>query len=337
MLNKIVILWFLMLGVLTELAAQDLHYSQYYYNSQNLAPSAIGRFDGDDRVTLNYRNQWLSLPVPYNTFSFLYDGQRNFKGSKSSFGMGFGLDYDRAGDSKLNMAKVVAGFSYTPYFSKKHSLTIGFLPAIAQRRLSAEGLRWDRQWNGDRYDPNLSPNENFATSGDFFLDLSAGISYAYQLAPRTSFAIHGSFFHLNRPNQTFYGINDAFVRLPIRYSLAANFNIGLFSLVDLIVGGNYQIQEKYKEVLGSARLRLRLNQTPGQILNLLAGCNVRMSDAIIPTGGIEYKNWLVSLSYDINTSFFKVATNKKGGPEIAVQYVFARVKSSGIYKKCPIY
>ena len=41
MLNKIVILWFLMLGMLSELAAQDLHYSQYYYNAQK-APSAIG-------------------------------------------------------------------------------------------------------------------------------------------------------------------------------------------------------------------------------------------------------------------------------------------------------
>ena len=185
MLKKTCIILFIAVGRIMLVNGQDLHYSQFYYNSHNLSPSTIGQFDGDDRVTLNYRNQWLSLPVPYNTISFLYDGNRFFKKNKSSYGFGFGLDYDRAGDSKLRMARLVLAMSYSPFISKQHHLSIGFTPSIAQRRLSEEGLRWDKQWNGDRYDPKISSSENFATSGDFFIDLGAGLSYQFNLTNRT--------------------------------------------------------------------------------------------------------------------------------------------------------
>jgi len=339
MQNKACIVLFFMLVGITGIAltGQDLHYSQFYYNYHNLSPSTVGQFDGNDRVTLNYKNQWLSLPVPYNTVSFFYDGNRSLRNSKSGYGFGFGLDYDRAGDSKLNMAKLCGVFSYSHYIDKKNRIILGVSPAVAQRRLSSEGLRWDRQWDGDKYNPNISPNENFASTGDFFLDLSAGLTYEFKLTERTRISLNGATFHLNKPNQSFYGINDQFINLPIRYSLSANISVGIFSFLDVVLAGNYQTQEKYKETLGSGLLRLRVNRTPGSILNLLAGCNIRMHDALIPTAGVEYKNWLVSLSYDINTSFFQIATNKKGGPEFAVQYVFAKVKKSGIYKKCPIY
>ncbi|NOT36119.1 MAG: PorP/SprF family type IX secretion system membrane protein [Saprospiraceae bacterium] len=316
--------------------AQDLHYSQFYYGYHNLSPSLIGDFDGNDRITFNYRNQWLSLPVPYNTFSVLYDANRPHK--KGSFwGFGVGLDYDRAGDSKLSLAKLVLNASYILRVSSRNKISFGISPAFAQRRISSEALRWDRQWNGDRYDPNISSNENFASSGDFFVDLGAGVSYRFNYTNRTELLISGAAFHLNKPNQTFYGSSAQAVSLPSRYSLGLHIGIGLGQSLDLLVGANYQTQEKYKETVGSARLRFRLNRTPGSVLNLLGGCNIRLDDAIIPNLGIEYKNWLISASYDINNSFFNLATNKRGGPEIAVQYIFAKVNTSGIYKKCPMY
>ena len=71
MLNKC-FLWVFMVGWI-GLQAQDVHFSQYYYNYHNLSPALIGHFDGDHRLTVNYRNQWLSVPVPYMTVSLLYD------------------------------------------------------------------------------------------------------------------------------------------------------------------------------------------------------------------------------------------------------------------------
>ncbi len=336
MLKKICALVVFVNLVLVNAKTQDLHYSQFYYNYHNLSPSLIGNYGGNDRVTLNYRNQWASVPVPYNTISFLYDGARKFKNSQSSYGFGLGLDYDRAGDSKLNIARFVGAFNYMPYLNKRNKIMIAVSPSIAQRRLSSEELRWGNQWTGDHYNKDLPSKENYSVSGDFFLDLGAGLSYEFRLTNRTKINLSGAAFHLNRPDQSFYGITQKEAKLPIRYSLSTQIGIGIFSIFDLIISGNYQLQEEYRETIGSGLLRIRINQTPGQILNVLAGCNIRLDDALIPTAGIEFKNWMVSVSYDINTSFFNVATNKKGGPELAVQYVFANINKSGIYKKCPL-
>ncbi len=335
MSNRI-ILSVLCLVLSKSLISQDLHYSQFYYSYHNLSPALIGDMDGNDRITANYRNQWLSIPVPYNTFSVLYDARRPRRDG-SSIGFGMGIDYDRAGDSKLSLAKILLAVSYHYKLDKKNILSIGLSPAFAQRRLSTEALRWDRQWNGDRYDPRISSNENFATSGDFFVDLGAGINYHFNYTRRTELILTGSAFHLNQPNQTFYGTSNQSVKLPVRYNAGLQVNVGLGSFLDLLLGGMYQTQEKYVETLGSARVRLRLNRTPGSIMNLLLGCNIRLNDALIPNVGIEYKNWIIAGSYDINNSFFNLATNKRGGPEIAISYTFVKVQSSGIYKKCPMH
>lgn len=332
--RTVLLLFIILRSVMMQ--AQDLHYSQYYYNYHNFSPSLAGDFGGNDRITLNYRNQWLSLPVPYNTFSVFYDANRAHR-SNTRWGFGLGMDYDRAGDSKLSLAKLVLAASYHYNLNSKNRISIGVNPAVAQRRLSSEALRWDRQWNGDRYDPKIASQENFAASGDFFLDLGAGISYRYNYTERTELLLSGAAYHLNEPNQTFYSTSKQSIQLPQRYSLGLQLGIGIGSRLDLLMGGQYQLQEKYKEMVGTARLRYRLNNTPGNILNLLAGCNMRIDDAIIPNLGIEFRNWLVAFSYDINNSFFNLATNKRGGPEIAIQHVFAKVKTSGIYKKCPMY
>ena len=50
--------------------AQDPHYSNWQMSPLNQNPANTGMFEGDARFILNYRNQWQSVKVPYNTFSF---------------------------------------------------------------------------------------------------------------------------------------------------------------------------------------------------------------------------------------------------------------------------
>jgi len=329
-------LWVFMIGWI-GIQAQDVHFSQFYYNYHNLSPALIGHFDGDHRLTVNYRNQWLSVPVPYMTVSFLYDTKIQLPNSSGQINLGIGFDYDKAGDSRLNMSKLVPNIGYSKTFSKRHLVNIAISPSVAQRRFGNEKLRWDVQWIGDRFDPKVSSRETYSTSGDFFLDLGAGGLYEFALTRRTRFMINGNIFHINKPNQSFYSSNGTKSLLPFRYSGSSQFNVGIGGFLDLILGANYQSQADYKEMVGSGLIRIYLNRTPGQVLNVLLGCNLRVDDAIIPNFGLEWKNWLISGSYDMNTSAFKSATNKRGGPELAVQYVFKGVKPIGIYKKCPIY
>lgn len=329
--------FFIAIGIWANLSAQDLHFSQFYYNTLNLSPALSGQFDGNHRVTLNVRNQWLAVPVPYTTFSFLYDANTVLSKNKDVIGYGIGLDYDRAGDSKLSLAKLVGTVSYAMTVGKRHTVGIGFNPAIAQRRLSEGELRWDNQWTGDKYDPTISSKETYTPTGTFFFDLGTSVMYQYTLKPRTKIGVNGSLYHINRPNQSFYSSSGIKEQLPIRYLGFIDLSVGVGQYFDVLLAGIYQSQDKYQELVGSGRIRLYLNKTPGAVLNLLLGCNWRRDDALIPNLGFEWRNWLISGSYDMNTSPFKSVTTKRGGPELALQYNYKAVKALKINKKCPIY
>ncbi|HEX5625631.1 MAG TPA: PorP/SprF family type IX secretion system membrane protein [Saprospiraceae bacterium] len=316
---------------------QDIHYSQYFLNYPSQSPTHAGLYQGDHRLTANYRNQWQTVPVPYLTLSLFYDSKFKLRSNGDYIGAGIGFDYDRAGDSELSLTSLNTAFSYGLTLKKSHLIVVGISPSVGQRRFSEEKLRWNNQWNGDRYDPNLSPRETFNTSGDFFFDLSAGLSYQYRLTKRSRILIGGAMYHLLQPDQSFYGLSQVKVKLPVRNLIHAGMDIGIGGYFDLILNGQLQQQEQYEEMNGVGMIRFYLNKNPGVKLNLLAGCGIRLDDSYYPLLGVEFQNWLISGSYDINTSAFKTASNKRGGPELALQYIFRSVEPIGLYKKCPIY
>jgi hypothetical protein len=63
----------------------------------------------------------------------------------------------------------------------------------------------------------------------------------------------------------------------------------------------------------------------------------RFGDALIPTFQVEWLNWTAGLSYDVNISDFDVATNGRGGFEIAVVYRTLPVPPVKAFKSCPIF
>jgi type IX secretion system PorP/SprF family membrane protein len=316
---------------------QDIHYSQYFYNYPSQSPIQTGLYHGDHRITANYRNQWQTVPVPYLSLSMFYDSKIKLNSIKDYIGVGVGFDYDKAGDSELSLTSLNVSLNYGLSIKKSHLFIIGLSPNLAQRRFSEEKLKWHNQWNGDKYDPTLPTRENFKLSTKLFIDLAGGLAYQYSVSNRTKFLIGASAFHLLEPDQTFYGQSTVKTKLPMRNVFHANFDIGIGGYIDLILNGQYQQQEEYSEKLGTGMFRFYLNKNPGIKLNLLAGCGIRLDDAFFPMIGFEYKDWMLSGSYDINTSDFKTASNRRGGLELAVQYIFRSVESVGIFRKCPIY
>jgi type IX secretion system PorP/SprF family membrane protein len=319
------------------LRSQDIHYSQFYYNYPNQSPAQTGLYNGKHRITANYRNQWLTVPVPYLSLSLFYDTKIKLMSGKSFIGLGIGFDYDKAGETELSLTSLNGSVNFGYGIGKSHLIIIGVSPVLAQRRISEERLKWNNQWNGDKFDPNRSPRESYKPSGPFFVDLAAGLTYQFAMTKRTKLQMGAALFHLLEPNQTFYGISQTKVKLPMRELLHANLDIGLGSYLDLVLHAQYQQQDEYNEKLGSGMLRLYLNKNPGIKFNLLLGCGARINDAFFPLIGFEYKDWLISGTYDINTSELKTASSKRGGPELAVQYIFRSVEPIGIFRKCPIY
>ncbi|PZP41957.1 MAG: hypothetical protein DI598_17590, partial [Pseudopedobacter saltans] len=49
--------------------AQDPHFSQYFAAPMTINPALTGKFDGDFRANVNFRNQWSSIDNGYKTFT----------------------------------------------------------------------------------------------------------------------------------------------------------------------------------------------------------------------------------------------------------------------------
>jgi len=61
-------------------------------------------------------------------------------------------------------------------------------------------------------------------------------------------------------------------------------------------------------------------------------------DANYFTVGVDYQNWFVGLSYDVNLSKLVPASNNRGGFEIAVRYILNKFKpKQTIHRACPDY
>ena len=58
---------------ISNLHAQDIHYTQFTLQGMQQSPAFAGNFDGNHRFATLYRNQWATVSVPYNTLGFSYD------------------------------------------------------------------------------------------------------------------------------------------------------------------------------------------------------------------------------------------------------------------------
>ncbi len=322
-----------------RLSAQDFVYSQYYHSPLRMSPGLTGIFAGDLRVAALYRNQWTSVPVDYNTFSVTAD--QRFIGDYTRTGFwaaGLGINYDQAGDSRLGWADVNLNVSYSKVITPNTFLTIGGQAALVQRRIDLPDLRFDEQYDDGRgtYNPNLPHGETFARTSNWFGDMGAGINLRIQaerhdavvdrLDKRSKLDIGIGVFHLNKPNQSF--LDDSEVLLPVRISPYFMGVLQLGQSLDLTASYTYQRQTVYEQWAGALGLRAYFNRDLGRQISVELGAGYRFDlggDAWYPHIEVQYNRWYAGLSYDINVSDFNVATNGRGGPELFVRYILAKI------------
>ena len=330
--------FFLSIVLTSGLKAQDIHFSQFHMTPLNINPGQTGVFNGDYRFTALVRDQWRSVPVPYLTVSGAFDMRlSSYKYRNQFFGIGGQFNYDQAGDSRLSLVNFALNGSYAYIIHPQHIVSAGIGLGISQRRFNEEDLRWERQWNGDSYDPDLSSGEIFDATNLLFFDLSAGINYRYQVSSRTWINIGGGAFHLNSPDQSYYALNQKDTGLPMRLAANLTSSFRIANHFDLMLNGLYQFQDPYKELVANGLARIYISNKPGKHYILDLGVGWRDLDAFYPMAGFQYNNWYFSASYDINTSFFEIATDGRGGPEIGVRYIYAKPTPPNEFKKCPVY
>jgi type IX secretion system PorP/SprF family membrane protein len=303
-----------------------------------LNPAYTALFDGDVRFVANYRNQWFTVPVNYNTVSLSADMNLYTLKNHDKVGGGLTFYYDRAGDSKFTSLQALLAMSYVFNFGKedKHSLSAGFNVGVGNRSFQYQNLYFDNQYNGDHYDGRIGSGEDFPKTSFTYPDVSVGLAYKLRLSERKNLTIGFAIHHLNQPQQSFF--NDKQVRLNLRYTAHASLRWKVAKKWDLVPEFIYQQQDTKHEVAFGLHTKAYVFKQKDAQVCLNFGAYYRNNDAAYLLLGMDYNAWQVNLSYDINTSKFQRATNTYGAIEASVIYILARVKKVNSFgKSCPIF
>lgn len=317
------------------LKAQDIHFSQFNQSYLNLNPALTGNFDGDYRFNGNFRNQWSSVSEPFRTFSFSIEGKQLVE-QLPKLNIGLLLFLDEAGVGGLQTTNAMLSLSYSFKLNSDSSLLLG---VGAQGGLLARSINFNRFSFDEQYgrlqgfDPSRNNGEDFDRNSYSSFNLNTGFVVDYLLENRKSFSLGFSLFNLTKPNQSFNGSN---IPLDMRSTLHLKADYYITEDMDIIPSILHSRQGEFRETLFGANLRYRLSESGYYRRNLYGGIWHRSVDAFILSAGLDYNQWQVGISYDINTSDLDVASNNRGGLEIAVTYIFRTFKPMiRRYKICP--
>ncbi|HNB80694.1 MAG TPA: PorP/SprF family type IX secretion system membrane protein [Chitinophagaceae bacterium] len=295
---------------LLKAGAQGLHFSQYNNAPMLMNPANTGLLqDNDWRAGVNFRNQWATVPVPYNTFSVFADcGLMRSAWETSWLGAGLGIWRDVAGNGNLALTKIQGNLAYHVLMSDNSSLSAGLGAAYNQRSVDFSKLTYDAQWDEFSFNQNLPSNETNLTKKSSFLDLSAGMNFAYYNNSNLYMKLSVGARNVNQPVETFYGSSN---RLGLRPM--ANFELTYKASDNVIINPSvyYSRQKKASELVGGSMFSFNVgeNRVAGNN-EFMIGAFYRNGDAVIGAAGYKFRQHKVTFSYDHTVS--QMSSGNKG-------------------------
>jgi hypothetical protein len=152
-----------------------------------------------------------------------------------------------------------------------------------------------------------------------------------------NFFVGVAYHHFNRPKNSFYRSPDIELNAKWVYSLGVRF--GITSSTYLTVQADHSQQGGYRETLAGAMIGLAIDgyDFNESTYNVHIGGFLRWHDAIVPVIKFDYRPFSMALSYDVNISQLKSASQSRGGFEISIVYqtFFDRDNSTKNAVLCP--
>lgn len=322
-LCKYLFLLFVLFAVSEKIQAQDIHFSQFYENAILRNPALTGIFSGDYRVVVNYRNQWSSLAVPFQTALASAEtriGINNDVGDYLSIGLA--ATYDRAGSIGFNSMQVYPAINFNKAIEDRRQsyFSAGFTSGYIQRSVDPQKMKFASQYANGTYHPSNPTGEQITNVKMDYFDLGAGVSFNSSLGEynQINYYIGAAAYHLNKPRAAF-SEQESFLRLKTKWSGNIGFQWMINGKVGLTSHINYSRQGVYQESIGGILLNWRSFDPAEQLVFALhAGVFYRVNDAFIPTVKLDYKNYSVTVSYDMATSGLRSIGSSVGGMEISL-------------------
>ncbi len=331
--------------------AQDIHFSQFNMSPLTLNPAMAGSQHAMEAF-LNYKDQWQTVATPYKTVACSYDMRLRTKksSSKGFFAAGINFFSDKAGDAKMGTTQASLTGAYHVVLNQYNTLGAGLQAGFGQHSMNASAFQWGNQYDVSAFNPALASGETSNIAGAFtYPDFSGGLFWNFDNAMGPDPVINNhafkanfgvSFYHVNQPAFNYYSTTDSklFMKTIVHGGMLYGFPNTCFSFVPSFV---YTKQGPDQEIFIGGLFRYATIRDDAQYKGfkngaaVSAGVFIRAKDALTATVLMEYANYALGVSYDINTSGLQVASAKKGGLELAIRFVlpnpFNTKASNGIF------
>jgi type IX secretion system PorP/SprF family membrane protein len=308
-----------------QLLAQDPHFSQFFSSPLTLNPALTGKFDGVFRAAGNYRDQWPAISKAFVTSTLSLDAPllTNRINSNDVWGVGLMAMTDRTANGILNSNYISVSTSYHKGLDEDgfHQLGFGFQGTYASKRLDGTQLKFENELalDGTWTLPSNEPVDGRNVNINYF-DFNAGLLYNGSTDGTNNFYLGASMYHINRPKETYFGSGYYTLNPRLTVHGGGYFKVGETTTLHLTALYSQQAGA-HETVLGGA-VAFNLNNDPTENpTNFYAGSWLRFNDAIIPYMGLEWGDFRLGATYDVNYSNLRVGSQSRGGIEVSLIYI----------------
>lgn len=300
---------------------QGVHFSQYFNAPLLLNPANTALLPASDfRLGANFRRQWTSVPVPFQTISAYADLQllRN-QNITNWLGLGLAFFNDKAGSGELSLTKVEGFVAYHVQMGQFSMISVGASVGTVQRTVDFNKLTYDRQWDGFNFNRNMANGEDANIQRTRYMDVGAGVNLAWFPNEALYCKLGLGISHINQPRESFYNQNN---RVSMRPN--ANFDVRLQVNPNFILNPSvyYTAQRGANQLTFGALMEC--NVTPeadeGLRTSLLFGGYHRLGESIIGAIGLQFNDIRLMSSYDFTVSTLSNANKGRGAMEIGIIY-----------------
>ena len=319
-------------GLLPGAQAQDPGFSQFFASPLTLNPALTGKFDGVVRVAGNYRNQWPAINNAFITSTISVDAPIlvNKLRENDTWGIGFMAMTDKTASGILNDNYFSVSTAYHLALDENgyHSIGVGFQGTYANQSLDGtrltfeDGLQLDGTWLRS---PTEAINSEFVTV--HYFDAGLGALYNASTNGNNNYYFGVSAYHLNHPKASFLGEDT--INVPTRLTLHGG---GFFPIAGsastIYVSGLVNNQAGAREYVLGGAWQIAASTDEANPVNFYAGLWGRFTnnttDAVIPYVGLDYSDFSLGITYDVNVSSLQTASQSRGGIEVSLIYIKKR-------------
>jgi type IX secretion system PorP/SprF family membrane protein len=309
------------LGAIAQVKAQDPHFSQFFASPLTLNPALTGKFEGDLRITGNYRNQWPTINRAFTTTTVSADMPilRNHISSTDTWGIGIMGYSDQSANSalKFNYLSLSTAFHKGLDEDGFSQIGAGFQASYSNMLLNVLDLKFEDQLTPFGFTGTTSEVFNNSTLKNNYFDLNAGVLYTGSTSDKNNFYAGVSMYHIIRPKQHFTG---TFFLLNPRTTFHGGGYFPAGNTGTIHLSALYSMQAGASETVfgGAYEVPFAEGDKPTSIY---FGSWIRLNDALMPYLGLEFSDFRLGITYDVNTSSLKAASQSRGGIEISLIYI----------------